>query len=150
MRTAGRGFGIFHEMWRPYSVIIEKGLAVGTADLSGLSAGYVLPASQPHLNLTLVNRERTYVESFQNLLAFSSVVKDEISGGDNGSTKIGSLLEAARGDTRRTHSGSVKKSIGDWHSFSPGLSKQKEMPRGWDHDECGRLLCPPSIEWNDT
>jgi len=43
MRTIGRGFGIFHEMWRSFDLIIDKGLEASAADLSALSEVYVLP-----------------------------------------------------------------------------------------------------------
>ena len=36
IRTSGRGFGIFHEMWRPYTSIIVKGLEASAADISAL------------------------------------------------------------------------------------------------------------------
>ena len=97
-----------------------------------------------------MNSDRAYVNSFQKLLAFSSTMKDEITREGSDRTKTVSLLEAAQSDTRRSQAGAVKKSIGDWHSFSPGLSKSKDAPRGWDHDECARLLCPPPIEWNEV
>jgi len=63
-----------------------------------------------------------------------------------------SLMEEARNDTRRSHSNSVKKAlaIGDWHDFSPGPSKKPPSPWGWDHNQCARMLCPPTIEWNET
>jgi len=92
------------------------------------------------------NRDQAYVDSFRTLLTFSLTVRDEIAREGSNTAKIGTLLETARGDTRRSQASGIKKSIGDWHVFSPGLSKTGL--RGWDHSECARLLCPPSIEWN--
>jgi hypothetical protein len=43
IRTVGRGFGIFHEMWRPYSLIVQKGLGVSAADLSALPEPCAFP-----------------------------------------------------------------------------------------------------------
>ena len=91
-----------------------------------------------------------YADSFHNLLTFSSTVKAELAREGSDKEKVGSLLDAARSDTRRSHSSAVKRSVGDWHNFSPGLSKKDSSPQGWDHDECARLLCPPSIEWNEV
>lgn len=76
-------------------------------------------------------------------------MRDEVTRVGNTTAKTSSLLEVARSATRRSHASAVKDSIGNWHSFSPGLSKKKDEPRGWGHDECARLLCPPSIEWNE-
>ncbi|KAF9784625.1 hypothetical protein BJ322DRAFT_1109335 [Thelephora terrestris] len=133
LRITGRGFGIFYEMWRPYSSIIDKGLEASAADPSALPE-----ADQP------------YVNAFRDLLAFSTTVKSEIVKEESDKEKIGTLLDTARGDTKRSHASAVKISIGDWHHFSPGLSKKSSSPRGWDHDECARLLCPPTIEWNEA
>ena len=44
IRTAGRGFGIFHEKWCLYSAIIEKGLGASTADPLTLREPYVFTA----------------------------------------------------------------------------------------------------------
>jgi len=41
IRTVGRGFGIFHEMWRAYPMIIAKGLNASAADPSTLPETYV-------------------------------------------------------------------------------------------------------------
>ena len=87
--------------------------------------------------------------SFRTLIAFSPVVGAEIARANGNVSKIGTLLETARGDTRRSHASAVKDAIGNWHTFSPGLSRKKGAPWGWDHSECARLLCPPSIEWNE-
>jgi hypothetical protein len=43
VRTVGRGFGIFHEMWRPYTTIIEKGIGANAADPSTLPEPHVPP-----------------------------------------------------------------------------------------------------------
>jgi hypothetical protein len=94
--------------------------------------------------------DKIYVIGFRNLLIFSSVVKTELATEGADTMNIGSLLDAARSDTRRSHANNIKKAIGDWHSFSPGPSKQATSPWGWDHAECARLLCPPTIEWNET
>ena len=99
-------------------------------------------------NLT-VNSDRGYVNSFRKLIAFSSVVKDKIARGGPNSVNVRILLEMARSDTRWSHASAVKDSIGNWHIFTPGLSKKKNAPWGFDHIECARLLCPPSVEWNE-
>jgi len=98
----------------------------------------------------MVNRDGTYVNSFRKLVAFSPVVQNEIARGATNAARIGTLLAVARADTLRSHASAVKGAIGNWHDFSPGLSKKKDNPSGWDHKECARLLCPPSIEWNDV
>ena len=51
MRTAGRGFGIFHEMWRSYGTIIERGIAADAADPTTLQEPYVFVVSQCHQTL---------------------------------------------------------------------------------------------------
>jgi hypothetical protein len=50
IRTAGRGFGIFYELWRPYSSMIDKGLEACAADPSALPEGYVFDMFSPHTN----------------------------------------------------------------------------------------------------
>ena len=148
IRTAGRGFGVFHEMWCPYDTIIAKGLEGIAADPYALSERYVILSYNYTVANTPANRERRYVAIFRDLLVFSPTVKAELARAGSNKEKIGSLLEGARGATRRSHAAAVKRSVGGWHIFSPGLSKKG--PWGWYHDECGRLLCPPNIEWNDA
>jgi len=98
----------------------------------------------------MINSDRPYVESFHKLMAFSSAVKDEVTRREaSNATNVGILLEAARGDTRRSHASAVKDSIGNWHAFNPGLTKKKDALWGFDHIECARLLCPPTTEWNE-
>jgi len=96
------------------------------------------------------DRDKINVIRFRELLAFLSIVRTELAKESSDTAKIASLLDAARSDTRRSHANSVKKSIGDWHSFNPGLSKKPTAPWGWDHKECARLLCPLTIEWNEA
>jgi len=95
------------------------------------------------------DRDKTNVIRFRELLVFSLIVRTQLAKESSDTAKIASLLDAARSDTRRSHASSVRKAIGDWHSFSPRLSKKPTAPRGWDHAECARLLCPPTIEWNE-
>ena len=99
---------------------------------------------------TIANRDQAYINSFRNLLTFSPVVKTKLATEGSDKEKIGTLLDTARSSTRRSNASSIKDAIGNWHDFSPGLSKKKDSTRGWDHDECARLLCPPTITWNDT
>ena len=93
---------------------------------------------------------RAYVAAFRTLLVFSPVVSDEIAREGNDTTGIGSFLEAARSSTRRSHSTAVKDLIGNWHHFNPALMRMKDSHRGWEHEECARLLSPPFIEWNEA
>ena len=148
IRTAGRGFGIFHEMWRQYNSMIIKGVGGMAADPSALPELYMLLFYNYTVADTPENREKAYVTAFRSLLAFSPTVKTELSRTDSDRRRIASLLEAARGDTRRSHATTVKKPVGGWHIFSPGHTEKG--PWGWFHDECGRLLCPPNIEWDDV
>ena len=101
-------------------------------------------------NDSYIDREKVYVDSFRKLLAFSSTVKAELAKEGGDPMSVASLLDAARSDTRRVHSSTVKRVIGDWHTFSPGPSKKHSSPWGWDHDECMRMLCPMALEWNDA
>jgi len=149
IRTVGRGFGIFHELWHPYATIIERGLAASAADPSALPEEYVLRIFDRVPTHSMANRDQQYVNSFRDLLTFSPTVKAELAQGGSDKVRIRTLLDAARNDTKRSHASAVKNSIGDWHSFNPGLSKKPSSLTGWDHDECARLLCPPNIEWND-
>jgi len=150
IRTAGRGFGIFHEMWRPFATILEKGLEGSTTNISALPEVYELPIFFDRLlTYNVMNSDKPYVNSFRNLLMFSPIVKAQLADSPSDKGKIRSLLDAARDSTRRSHASAVKTSIGDWHEFSPGLSRKPSSPIGWEHDECARLLCPPTIEWND-
>ena len=136
-------------MWRPYSLIIQKGLEASAADPSALPEPCVFPIFNSITSHT-ADRDKTYVNSFRSLVAFSPAVRTELAREGSDAVNIASLLDVARNDTRRSHASSVKKAIGDWHSFSPGLSKNPSSLWGWDHDECARLLCPPTIEWNEV
>ena len=136
-------------MWRPYSLIIQKGLEASAADPSALPEPCVFPIFGSVTSHT-ADRDKTYVNSFRSLVTFSPAVRTELARESSDAVHIASLLDVARNDTRRSHASSVKKAIGDWHSFSPGPSKNPSSLWGWDHDECGRLLCPPTIEWNEV
>jgi len=50
MRTASQGFGVFHEMWRSYATIIERGLEANTTDPTALQELCVFPISHNHIN----------------------------------------------------------------------------------------------------
>jgi hypothetical protein len=100
--------------------------------------------------VTTSDRDKTYVTCFRALVAFSPTARTELAKEDCDIENVASLLDSARGDTRRSHASSVKKAIGDWHTFNPGYSKKPGSCWGWDHDECARLLCPPDIEWNEA
>lgn len=56
IQTAGRGFGVFYEMWRPYSLIIERGLNASAADPSTLPEVWVFPIH--HHILILTSKQR--------------------------------------------------------------------------------------------
>jgi len=109
-----------------------------------------LPSIDRVTTAHMLDRDQTYANCFRNLLVFSSTVKAELAREGSNTAKIASLLEEARSSTKRSHANSVKKAIGDWHTFSPGPSKKPSSPWGWNHEECARMLCPPTIEWNET
>jgi len=136
-------------MWRPYSLIVQKGLEASAADTSALPEPCVFLIFNSAASHT-ADRDKTYVNSFRSLVTFSPTVRTELAREGSDAANITSLLDTARNDTRRSHASSVKKAIGDWHSFSPGPSKNPSSVWGWDHDECARLLCPPTIEWNEV
>ena len=48
IRTAGRGFGIFHEMWRAYGIIIDKGIGMSTTNTAVLQDVYVFIIPRSH------------------------------------------------------------------------------------------------------
>jgi hypothetical protein len=48
IRTAGWGFGIFYELWRPYSSMIDKGLEACAADSLALPEVYIFDMLSPH------------------------------------------------------------------------------------------------------
>jgi len=49
---------------------------------------------------------------------------------------------------RNSHAQSVTREIGYWHRFNPVLTSDKST-RGFQHLECGRLLCPALYDWVD-
>lgn len=51
-------------------------------------------------------------------------------------------------DVRHAHAHSIALEIGYWHHFSPALTPDKST-RGFQHPECGRLLCPVLYDWVD-
>ena len=42
----------------------------------------------------------------------------------------------------------VKTNIQNWYTFNPALPVKKEN-RGFRHNDCGRLLCPIDLDWDD-
>ena len=51
-------------------------------------------------------------------------------------------------EVRNAHAHSAMQEIGYWHHFNPVLTSDKST-RGFQHPECGRLLCPALYDWVD-
>jgi len=98
----------------------------------------------------MLDRDRTYTNSFRNLLAFSPTVRTELAreGSNTPKTKIASLLEDSQSGTKRSHANSVKTAIRDCHTFNTGPSKGPLLPWGRSHEEHVRILCPSTM-WNE-
>lgn len=41
----------------------------------------------------------------------------------------------------------IKTEIGEWRKFDPQLTKSK-ITRGFNHPDCGQLLCPAEYDWD--
>lgn len=93
----------------------------------------------------LFTRDRELREDYQNLLSVEPRLADVLSRKPN--DEAARLLTKGRDSLRNSEVHKVGKEISSWPTgyTIPG---SKDL-RGVTDDVCGKLLCPPSHNWND-
>lgn len=43
----------------------------------------------------------------------------------------------------------IKKAIVTWDQYNPTIPADAKSVRGFNHPECGHLLCPAVYDWSD-
>lgn len=135
IKSKGRIFGRIGEMWRPFSSIL--GDSVGR-DVDDDRQAY-----------TAI--QNIHFDIYQELVKIAPVIPDEVRRlGAHGSASISAKLEAGRRGSRSEDINSMKDKIGRWRTFAPPYDPDNRSMLGFKHPDCGKLLCPASLNWSDS
>jgi len=134
IRTKGRIFGRIGEMFRPFLSILKDGLA---RDLEGPDKVYS-------------DLQTIHYTIYQELTKVAPGILDEIQRlGAEGSKIVATKLEAGRRGARSEDISSMKEKISGWRDFTTPYNPNQRSLLGFKHADCGRLLCPASMDWDD-
>ncbi|KAK0458127.1 uncharacterized protein EV420DRAFT_1643468 [Desarmillaria tabescens] len=123
------------EMFTPFKVILEEGY---THD----------PEEDDSQHTEEQNRR---LNKFQAILKLRPTFHDELhEGGPDHIKHVYAQMDNGRIQVRTTDIHGVKEKISNWHSWNPSFpTMQHATQAGFAHPECGRLLCPSELYWDD-
>ncbi|KAJ3537255.1 hypothetical protein NM688_g6717 [Phlebia brevispora] len=141
LTTKGAKFAVMVDMWRDLDTIIDVGLHVsiaqGTAD-----------SRFTHL-IVLYAREHTYHKIYQGLTAIVPELETTIQAqGVDAIKHLTQQLYKGQCSLRSTVAHGVKVRILSWLKVTD-INNDDKYRRGFDHEVCGRLLCPVTYDWDD-
>ncbi|KAI0824838.1 hypothetical protein BC628DRAFT_1419598 [Trametes gibbosa] len=132
--SAGSAMGLMGDLFRDFQAVLD--------------AGVQLNEQSPPTALTY--RQRKYRELFHQLSGIVPWVVDEIAKrGPRGTYLVARDLEDGRMSVRGSDLHGVKKAIVSWDQYNPVIPPDAKSVRGFNHPECGRLLCPVIYDWSD-
>ncbi|KAG1810273.1 uncharacterized protein HD556DRAFT_1435985 [Suillus plorans] len=135
IKSKGRIFGRMGEMWRPFASVLDDGVGRDADD-------------DPQAYTTIQN---IHHEIYQELVKIAPGIPDEIKRlGAQGSVIISAKLEVGRRGSRSEDINSMKDKIGRWRTFAPPYNPDHRSMLGFKYPDCGKLLCPASLDWNDS
>ncbi|KAK0463245.1 uncharacterized protein EV420DRAFT_1639395 [Desarmillaria tabescens] len=117
------------EMFTPFKVILKEGY---TRDPEEDDKSTVSISSKPVLKLR-------------------PTFHDELrEGGPDHIKHVYAQMDNGRIQVRTTDIHGVKEKISNWRSWNPSFpTMQRATQAGFAHPECGRLLCPSELNWDD-
>ncbi|TBU38657.1 hypothetical protein BD309DRAFT_1083910 [Dichomitus squalens] len=130
----GAMFGLIGDLFRDFAHIINFGLAAS-------------PDADPqHQSFS----ERRDLELFQTLKhCVPNLVQLIAEGGPLEVDRIAGLLDKGRSSLRGTDIHTIKKAVASWRPFNPPIHGDNKDIRGFNHPECGALICPAHLDWED-
>ncbi|CDO68243.1 hypothetical protein BN946_scf184842.g6 [Trametes cinnabarina] len=132
--AAGSAVGLMGDLFRDFQSILD--------------AGIHLNDHSPSTALTY--RERKYQELFRYIQGIVLWVVEEITQrGPKGTLLVARDLEIGRMAVRSADIHGIKKAILTWNQYVPVIQPDAKSTRGFNHPECGRLLCPVTYDWSD-
>jgi hypothetical protein len=87
--------------------------------------------------------DRTYREGYLNLLSIEPKISDLVA--ERPLSELTSQLDRGRNEFRNSQVHLIQEQIPSW---GIGVPEDKQL-RGFGNDVCGRLLCPPTQDWED-
>ncbi|KAJ3558431.1 hypothetical protein NM688_g935 [Phlebia brevispora] len=135
LTTKGMKYTFMVDMWRDIDMIITTGLRVGAAQGA---AGH-----------RFTTQEHRYHKLFEGLKAIIPGIADAIrQHGQDVIEHVAREFYQGRSSLRNTTVYAIKTHILEWANITDIKSDQK-IRRGFNHDVCGRLLCPVTYNWDD-
>ncbi|KAJ8457369.1 hypothetical protein ONZ51_g11576 [Trametes cubensis] len=135
LANAGTAVGMMGDLFRDFQAILN----------AGVQANPNSPAT------ALSYRERKYQDLYEHILAIIPTIAQEIAArGPQGGLLVARELEAGRLAIRSADLHGIKKAIITWDQYVPPIVPDAKSTRGFNHPECGRLLCPADHDWSDS
>ncbi|KAL7281058.1 hypothetical protein ACG7TL_004360 [Trametes sanguinea] len=136
LMAIGVAVGMMGDLFRDFETILTIGIRVS-------------PSSSHSPSSTLSYRERKYQQLYQHILALAPWIIDEIEKrGPRGPMEVARELSDGRQGVRGTDLHSIKRAILAWNTYTPPIPADAKSVRGFNHPECGRLLCPVKYDWS--
>ncbi|KAH9916588.1 uncharacterized protein BXZ73DRAFT_105780 [Epithele typhae] len=134
LASTGAAMGLMADLFRDFQAIIDI----------GVSANPNTPSSSRSRS------QQKLLDLFECLISMAPWIPDELAKrGPHGSFEVARKLDAGRQAVRATDLHETKKQICCWDVFTPPLDQNSKDGRGFYHDRCGELLCPPDYNWSD-
>ncbi|RDX47355.1 hypothetical protein OH76DRAFT_1526069 [Lentinus brumalis] len=132
--AAGAAVGMMGDLFRDFQAILDFGLQF-------------IPDTPQE---TMSSRDRKYLALYRHALSAAPDIVDEIAKrGPTGTTTLARELETGRSGVRGVDIHNIKKAVLTWNRYEPLILPEAKSVRGFNHPECGRLLCPPTYNWSD-
>ncbi|KAJ2992167.1 hypothetical protein NUW54_g8000 [Trametes sanguinea] len=131
LMAVGVAVGLMGDLFRDFQSILSIGINASASHSPQTALSY---------------RERKYRALFNQILALAPWIVDEVAKhGPRGPV----LLEDGRRGVRGVDLHGIKKAVLTWNKYEPVIPSDAKSVRGFNHPECGRLLCPVRYDWND-
>ncbi|GBE88043.1 hypothetical protein SCP_1202710 [Sparassis crispa] len=99
---------------------------------------------------TVSYRQRKIHGLYKILCKYAPTVPDELKKrSESGPIEIAHMLDSGWNSVRACNIHDIRGDILYWHEFEPRIDKDHKSLRGFNHPECGCLLCPASYHWED-
>ncbi|KAI9059258.1 hypothetical protein FKP32DRAFT_1173950 [Trametes sanguinea] len=132
----GAAVGMMGDLFRDFEAIL-------TAGVGGNSDNSHSPVT------TLSYRERKYQELYRQIFALAPWIVDEIEKrGPRGAFEVARELGEGRQGVRGVDLHGIKRAVITWNVYEPPIPADAKSVRGFNHQECGRLLCPAKYDWS--
>ncbi|KAJ8494675.1 hypothetical protein ONZ51_g2145 [Trametes cubensis] len=135
IQQKGAMLGIVGDLFRDFAQIINVGIA-----------------ANPNTPLSALKfSEKRDIQLYRSMIACLPTLPDNIAEqGPSQVTFFAALLDKGRNGVRSSDLNSAKTAIAGWRSFVPPIPLEggKDL-RGFNHPQCGKLLCPAKWDWSD-